>query len=112
MTGAPGPREHIINRGIFQRTVIAGIEADAFVLLVIFTAMCFVPAIINLRGMWTYIFLGMGVFALGYIGLRIVYRIDPRFFVKFRSYMLWNTTFRARPVVTARARKPQRGRSA
>jgi hypothetical protein len=109
MSNAAGPREHVINRGIFQRTTIAGIESDAFVLLIVFTTLCFVPAIINMRGMWMYIIVGLGVFAVGYLGLRIVYRIDARFFVKFRGFMLWNAIFRARPATVARARRGNRG---
>jgi type IV secretory pathway TrbD component len=101
MKNALEAREHVINRGIFQRTTIAGIESDAFVLLVLFTGLCFVPVIISLRAMWMYGFLGLLVFGVGYAGLRIVYRLDPRFFVKFRSFMLWNTTFRARPALIA-----------
>jgi type IV secretory pathway TrbD component len=98
-----GPREHTINRGIFQRTMICGIESDAFVMLVFFTALCLIPAVINMRAMWMYLLLGPAVFGVGYIALRVVYRIDPRFFGKFRSFMLWNTTFRARPALTQNA---------
>ncbi len=98
-------REHPINRGLFQRSKIAGIEADAFVLLVLFTIAFFVPVLLNPRKMWWYAVVGAAFFAVSYFLLRWLYKIDPRFFVKIRHFFRWNAFYRARPsLIAERAR--------
>jgi hypothetical protein len=100
-----GQREHAINRGLFQRSKIAGIEADAFVLLVLFTAGFFLPPLLNPRKMWWYALVGIAFFGINYFLLRWLFKTDPRFFVKIRHFFRWNSFFRARPsLIAERAR--------
>lgn len=96
-----GPREHAINRGLFQRSKIAGIESDAFVLTMLATVAFFVPALLNLRKMWWFALVGVAFFAVAYFLLRWLYKIDPRFFVKIRHFFRWHAYFRARPSLIA-----------
>lgn len=94
-------REHSINRGLFQRSKIGGIEADAFVLLVLFTLAFFVPVLLSFRKMWWFAIVGIAFFATSYFLLRWLFKIDPRFFVKIRHFFRWNAFFRARPSLIA-----------
>jgi hypothetical protein len=101
MDDGVAPREHAINRGLFQRTTIGGIEADSFVLLVLLTAASVLPVFMNLRKMWWFFSVPIFVFGAGYLGLSLLFRMDPRFFAKIRHFFRWNSTFRARPSMIA-----------
>lgn len=94
-------REHTINRGLFQRSKIGGVEADAFVLLCLFTVAFFIPVLLSFRKMWWFGLVGAAFFATAYFLLRWLYKIDPRFFAKIRHFFRWNAFFRARPSLIA-----------
>ncbi len=93
----PAPRERVINRGLFVRNSIAGIEPDAFVLLGVMIGLTIIPSHFRLTSDLE----GLAEGFIGYGLLRLLYQYEPRPFFKYRNFNSWRGVFRAKPPMIA-----------
>jgi hypothetical protein len=97
-----GRRTRVINRGLFVRHSIAGIEPDSFVILMVVIGLTVIPT----QFRWAFDIAGLVELVVGYTLLRLLYQYEPRAFVKYRNFNTWRGVFRAKPPMIAGIPRP------